>query len=182
MPATFKRVLGSRLRRLAAQGKIEKVNQLKAGVSLLLNKSAKLFTFLSICLVGFPHSCFFWYVLVPMQHQTQNFYKMNGNSFSGMRTPVVARPKEANVKPRQQVPTVSQGKVNHASGTAAFKLVEVEKKLEMVKAAAAEIDKMIQLTEKAETILLLAEELHEACKSHSFIKSNDTNLSVVLPS
>lgn len=99
-----------------------------------------------------------------------------------MRTPVVARPKEANVKPRQQVPTVSQGKVSHASGTAAFKLVEVEKKLELVKAAAAEIDKMIQLTEKAETILLLAEELHEACKSHSFIKSNDTNLSVVLPS
>ncbi|KAG2259552.1 hypothetical protein Bca52824_078846 [Brassica carinata] len=138
VPPTFKRVLGSRLRRLAAQGKIEKVNQLKPG--------------------------------------TQNFYKMNGNSFVGMRTPVVARPKEANVKPRQtnsqQVPTVSQEKVNHASGTAAFKLAEVEKNLESVKVAAADRDRMIKLAEQAELILLLAEELHEACSQGKIVELN----------
>ena len=47
MPPNFKRILGSRLRRLASQGKLEKVSQLKSGVSLeslALNKS-----FLSIC-------------------------------------------------------------------------------------------------------------------------------------
>ncbi|KAF8114281.1 hypothetical protein N665_0039s0045 [Sinapis alba] len=136
VPLTFKRVLGSRLRRLAAQGRIEKVNQLKAG--------------------------------------TQNFYKLNGNSFLGMRTPVVARPKEASVKPRQtnsqQVPTVSQ--VNHASGTAAFKLAEIEKKLELVREAVEERDRMIELAEQAETILLLAEELHEACSQGKIVELN----------
>ncbi|CAN6907178.1 unnamed protein product, partial [Brassica oleracea] len=130
VPPTFKRVLGSRLRRLAAQGKIEKVNQIRAG--------------------------------------TQNFYRMNGTSFSGMRAPVVARPKEVNVKPRQtnsqRVLTVSQRKVDQASGTAAFKLAEVEKNLELVKRAAEHKERMIKLAEQAEIILLLAEELHEACK------------------
>ncbi|KAF2618308.1 hypothetical protein F2Q68_00042231 [Brassica cretica] len=128
VPPTFKRVLGSRLRRLAAQGKIEKVNQIRAG--------------------------------------TQNFYRMNGTSFSGMRAPVVARPKEVNVKPRQtnsqRVLTVSQRKVDQASGTAAFKLAEVEKNLELVKRAAEHKERMIKLAEQAEIILLLAEELHEA--------------------
>ncbi|KAL0740693.1 hypothetical protein Bca4012_082206 [Brassica carinata] len=54
--------------------------------------------------------------------------------------------------------------VNHVSGTAAFKLAEVEKKLELVKEAAALRDRMIELAEQAELNLLLAEELHEACK------------------
>ncbi|CAH8391037.1 unnamed protein product [Eruca vesicaria subsp. sativa] len=137
VPPTFKRVLGSRLRRLAAQGKIEKVNQIKAG--------------------------------------TQNFYKMNDNSFSGLRTPVVARPKETNVKPRQtnsSVSTVSQEKVNHASVTAAFKLAEVERLLELVKGAAKERDRMIELAERAEIILLLAEELHEACSQGKIVELN----------
>ncbi|KAJ0237350.1 Telomere repeat-binding factor 4 [Hirschfeldia incana] len=138
VPATFKRVLGSRLRRLAAQGKIEKVNQLKVG--------------------------------------TQNFYKLNGNSFPGMKTPVAARPKELNVKPRQtnsqQVPTVSQEKVDHASGTSAFKLAEVENNLELVKEAVAVRDRMIELAEQAELILLLAEELHEACSQGKIVELN----------
>lgn len=165
MPPTFKRVLGSRLRRLAAQGKIEKVNQIKAGVSLL-EQQGKFFYFL-FHLCWFPHALLF-VCFGTMQQQTQNFYKMNGNSFVGMRTPVVARPKEANVKPRQtnsqQGLTVSQEKVNHASGTAAFKLAEVETNLESVKGAAEVRDRMIKLAEEAELILLLAEELHEACK------------------
>ncbi|CAN7096301.1 unnamed protein product, partial [Brassica rapa subsp. narinosa] len=130
VPPGFKRVLGSRLRRLAAQGKIEKVNQIRAG--------------------------------------TQNFYRMNGTSFSGMRAPVVARPKEVNVKPRQtnsqRVLTVSQKEVDQASGTAAFKFAEVEKNLELVKRAAEHKERMIKLAEQADIILLLAEELHEACK------------------
>ena len=53
-----KRVLGSRLRRLAAQGKLEKVSQLKSGVSLEkpclnINKKAKTLPCVSF-LVGFP--------------------------------------------------------------------------------------------------------------------------------
>ncbi|KAF2588039.1 hypothetical protein F2Q70_00041572, partial [Brassica cretica] len=138
VPPTFKRVLGSRLRRLAAQGKIEKVNQIRAG--------------------------------------TQNFYRMNGTSFSGMRAPVVARPKEVNVKPRQtnsqRVLTVSQRKVDQASGTAAFKLAEVEKNLELVKRAAEHKERMIKLAEQAEIILLLAEELHEACSQGKIVELN----------
>ncbi|CAN7035248.1 unnamed protein product [Brassica rapa subsp. trilocularis] len=129
VPPNFKRILGSRLRRLASQGKLEKVSQLKSG--------------------------------------TQNFYKMNNHSFMAMRTPVVARPKEVNVKPRQansQGLTVSQEKVDHAAGTAAFKFVEVDEKLELLNAAVEERDRMIELAEQAELILLLAEELHKECK------------------
>lgn len=165
MPPTFKRVLGSRLRRLAAQGKIEKVNQIRAGVSSL-EQELKILTF-SFHLCWFPHACCL-YCFGTMQQQTQNFYRMNGTSFSGMRAPVVARPKEVNVKPRQtnsqRVLTVSQRKVDQASGTAAFKLAEVEKNLELVKRAAEHKERMIKLAEQAEIILLLAEELHEACK------------------
>ncbi|XP_009117657.1 telomere repeat-binding factor 4 [Brassica rapa] len=138
VPPGFKRVLGSRLRRLAAQGKIEKVNQIRAG--------------------------------------TQNFYRMNGTSFSGVRTPVVARPKEVNVKPRQtnsqRVLTVSQKEVDQASGTAAFKFAEVEKNLELVKRAAEHKERMIKLAEQAEIILLLAEELHEACCQGNIVELN----------
>lgn len=166
MPPGFKRVLGSRLRRLAAQGKIEKVNQIRAGVSSL-EQERKHFTF-SFHLCWFPpHACFL-YCFGTMQQQTQNFYRMNGTSFSGMRAPVVARPKEVNVKPRQtnsqRVLTVSQKEVDQASGTAAFKFAEVEKNLELVKRAAEHKERMIKLAEQADIILLLAEELHEACK------------------
>ncbi|KAG5387025.1 hypothetical protein IGI04_038495 [Brassica rapa subsp. trilocularis] len=138
VPPGFKRVLGSRLRRLAAQGKIEKVNQIRAG--------------------------------------TQNFYRMYGTSFSGMRAPVVARPKEVNVKPRQtnsqRVLTVSQKEVDQASGTAAFKFAEVEKNSELVKRAAEHKERMIKLAEQADIILLLAEELHEACCQGNIVELN----------
>lgn len=166
MPPNFKRILGSRLRRLASQGKLEKVSQLKSGVSLeslALNKS-----FISIC-VDFclPFLCFGYSTMQQYTQQTQNFYKMNGHSFMAMRTPLAARPKEVNVKPRQansQGPTVSQEKFDHAAGTAAFKFVEVDEKLEMLNAAVEERDRMIELAEQAELILLLAEELHKECK------------------
>lgn len=91
---------------------------------------------------------------------------MNGHSFMAMRTPLAARPKEVNVKPRQansQGPTVSQEKFDHAAGTAAFKFVEVDEKLETLNAAVEERDRMIELAEQAELILLLAEELHKEC-------------------
>ncbi|KAL0897195.1 hypothetical protein Bca101_081156 [Brassica carinata] len=58
----------------------------------------------------------------------------------------------------------AQEMVNHVSGTAAFNLAEVEKNLELVKEAAVLRDRMIELAEQAELNLLLAEELHEACK------------------
>ncbi|XP_009110403.1 telomere repeat-binding factor 4 isoform X1 [Brassica rapa] len=137
VPPNFKRILGSRLRRLASQGKLEKVSQLKSG--------------------------------------TQNFYKMNNHSFMAMRTPVVARPKEVNVKPRQansQGLTVSQEKVDHAAGTAAFKFVEVDEKLELLNAAVEERDRMIELAEQAELILLLAEELHKECSVGKIVALN----------
>ncbi|KAF8047492.1 hypothetical protein N665_3001s0007 [Sinapis alba] len=122
VPEQFKRVLGSRLRRLAAQGKLEK---------------------------------------------TQNFYRMNNNSFLAMRTPVAARQKEVNVKPWQtansQGPTVSQEKIAHASGTAAFKLYEGDGKLEVLSGLVDERERLTELSERAEMMLLLAEELHERC-------------------
>lgn len=98
--------------------------------------------------------------------QTQNFYKMNDNSL-GIRTPLVARAKEINVKPRQtnsQGPSVSQEMVGQASITAAYKLVEVENKLDVVKGAVEEIERMMKLADQAEDILLLAREMHEECK------------------
>lgn len=65
-----KRVLGSRLRRLAAQGKLEKVSQLKSGVSLeklcVNNKKAKTLPRVRF-LVGFLMPCFVCYVLVLLQ-------------------------------------------------------------------------------------------------------------------
>ena len=67
-----KRVLGSRLRRLAAQGKLEKVSQLKSGVSLekpcvnINNKKAKTLPCVPF-LVGFLMPCFVCYVLVLLQ-------------------------------------------------------------------------------------------------------------------
>ncbi|CAH8388878.1 unnamed protein product [Eruca vesicaria subsp. sativa] len=136
VPLHFKRILGSRLRRLASQGKLEKVSQLKSG--------------------------------------TQNFYKMNEHSLA-MRTPLAARPKEVNVKPRQtnsQVPTVSQEKFDHAAGTAAFKFVEVDEKLELLNGAVEERDRMIELAEQAELILLLAEELHKECSQGKIVTLN----------
>ncbi|KAJ0247894.1 Telomere repeat-binding factor 4 [Hirschfeldia incana] len=130
VPPNFKRILGSRLRRLASQGKLEK---------------------------------------------TQNFYKMNGHNFMAMRTPLAARPKEVNAKPRQansQGPTVSQEKFDHAAGTAAFKFVEVDEKLELLNAAVEERDRMIELAEQAELILLLAEELHKECSQGKIVALN----------
>lgn len=167
MPPNFKRILGSRLRRLASQGKLEKVSQLKSGVSLeslALNKSIFFFpsVLISVCLFCvFGSSTMRQYT-----RQTQNFYKMNNHSFMAMRTPLVARPKEVNVKPRQansQGLAVSQEKVDHAAGTAAFKFVEVDEKLELLNAAVEDRDRMIELAEQAELILLLAEELHKEC-------------------
>ncbi|RID57891.1 hypothetical protein BRARA_F01233 [Brassica rapa] len=133
-----KRVLGSRLRRLAAQGKLEKVSQLKSG--------------------------------------TQNLYRMNNNSFLTMRTPVPARPKEANAKPRQtansQGLTVSQEKIALASATAAFKLYELDGKLEVLSGAVDERARMTELAERAEIMLLLAEELHERCCRGEIVELN----------
>ncbi|CAN6879624.1 unnamed protein product [Brassica oleracea] len=131
-----KRVLGSRLRRLAAQGKLEKVSQLKSG--------------------------------------TQNLYRMNNNSFLTMRTPVPpARPKEANAKPRNsQGLTVSQEKIALASGTAAFKLYELDGKLEVLSGAVDDRARMTELAERAEIMLLLAEELHERCCRGEIVELN----------
>ncbi|KAF8045509.1 hypothetical protein N665_4783s0005 [Sinapis alba] len=131
VPEQFKRVLGSRLRRLAAQGKLEK---------------------------------------------TQNFYKMNNNSFLAMRTPVAARQKEVNVKPRQtansQGLTVSQEKIANASGTAAFKLYEGDGKLEVLSGLVDERERLTELSERAEMMLLLAEELHERCFQGEIVELN----------
>ncbi|WZZ57860.1 hypothetical protein YC2023_057967 [Brassica napus] len=149
-----KRVLGSRLRRLAAQGKLEKVSQLKSGVSLeklcVNNKKAK---------------------TLP---RTQNLYRMNNNSFLTMRTPVpAARPKEANAKPRNsQGLTVSQEKIALASGTAAFKLYELDGKLEVLGGAVDDRARMTELAERAEIMLLLAEELHERCCRGEIVELN----------
>ncbi|KAL0694724.1 hypothetical protein Bca4012_061904 [Brassica carinata] len=139
VPEQFKRVLGSRLRRLAAQGKLEKVSQLKPG--------------------------------------TQNFYRMNNNSFLTMRTPVVAaRAKEGNVKSRQtansQGLTVSQEKIALASGTAAYKLYEVDDKLEVLSGVVDDRERMSELLERAEIMLLLAEELHERCCRGEIVELN----------
>ncbi|CAH8381172.1 unnamed protein product [Eruca vesicaria subsp. sativa] len=138
VPEQFKRVLGSRLRRLAAQGKLDKVSQLKPG--------------------------------------TQNLYRMNSNSFLTMRTPVAARAKEVNVKPRQtgnsQGLTVSQEKIDLASGTAAFKFYEVDDKLEVLSKGVDDKERMIELAERAEIILLLAEELHERCCRGEIVELN----------
>ncbi|XP_023645214.1 telomere repeat-binding factor 4 isoform X2 [Capsella rubella] len=126
VPLNFRRILSSRLRRLAAQGKLEKVSHLKS---------------------------------------TQNFYKMNDNSLVP-RTPLVARPKETNVKPRQtnsQGPSVSQEMVGEASITAAYKLVEVENKLDVVKGSSEEIQRMVNLAKHAENMLAIAREMHEEC-------------------
>ncbi|CAH2037147.1 unnamed protein product [Thlaspi arvense] len=120
VPPNFRRILGSRLRRLAAQGKLEK---------------------------------------------TQNFYKMNANSLV-IRTPAVARPKEANVKPRQTNSprvAVSQEIFAEASITAAFKLVEVDVLSDVVEVASEERERTIRLAEEAEAILELANWLHEEC-------------------
>lgn len=83
-----------------------------------------------------------------------------------MRTPVpAARPKEANAKPRNsQGLTVSQEKIALASGTAAFKLYELDGKLEVLGGAVDDRARMTELAERAEIMLLLAEELHERCK------------------
>ncbi|CAN8312386.1 unnamed protein product [Cochlearia groenlandica] len=121
VPPNFRRTLGSRLRRLAAQSKLSKI---------------------------------------------QNFYKMNDNSL-GTRTPLAARPKDINAKPRQtnsQAPTVSQEMIGDASNTAAYKLVEVENKLDVVKAAVEEVERMQKLAARAEYILIIAKELHEECE------------------
>ncbi|XP_024008306.1 telomere repeat-binding factor 4 isoform X2 [Eutrema salsugineum] len=137
VPPNFKRILGSRLRRLAAQGKLEKVSQLKSG-------------------------------------KTQNFYKMNDHSLV-IRTPLVARPKEINVKPRQTNsprPAVSQERVCDASKSAAFKLVEVDMKLDAVEVAMEDTERMIKLAEEAEFILLLAKELHEKCSQGMLVEIN----------
>ncbi|XP_010459349.1 PREDICTED: telomere repeat-binding factor 4-like isoform X2 [Camelina sativa] len=125
-PPNFRRMLSSRLRRLAAQGKLEKVSHLKS---------------------------------------TQNFYKMNDNSLVP-RTPQVARPKEMNAKPRQthsQGPSISQEMVGEASITAAYKLVEVENKLDVVKGSSEEIERMMNLAKHAEYMLVIAREMHEEC-------------------
>ncbi|XP_010476906.1 PREDICTED: telomere repeat-binding factor 4-like isoform X2 [Camelina sativa] len=125
-PPNFRRMLSSRLRRLAAQGKLEKVSHLKS---------------------------------------TQNFYKMNDNSLVP-RTPQVARPKETNPKPRQthsQGPSISQEMVGEASITAAYKLVEVENKLDVVKGSSEEIERMMNLARQAEYMLVIAREMHEEC-------------------
>ncbi|KAJ0257240.1 Telomere repeat-binding factor 4 [Hirschfeldia incana] len=132
VPEQFKRVLGSRLRRLAAQGKLEK---------------------------------------------TQNFYKLNSNSFLTMRTQVAAaRPKEANARARQtansQGLTVSQEKIDLASGTAAYKLYEVDGKLEALSGVVDERERMTELSERAEIMLLLAEELHERCCRGEIVELN----------
>lgn len=88
-----------------------------------------------------------------------------------MRTPAVAaRPKEANAKHHRQIAnsqgglTVSQEKIAHASGTAAFKLYEVDGKLEVLRGVVDDRERMTELSERAEIMLLLAEELHERCK------------------
>lgn len=91
---------------------------------------------------------------------------MNDNSLV-TRTPLVARPKEINVKPRQtnsQGPSVSQEMVGEASITAAYKLVEVENKLDVVKGSSEEIDRMLKLAEHADNMLLIAGEMYEECK------------------
>ncbi|XP_018445003.2 telomere repeat-binding factor 4 isoform X2 [Raphanus sativus] len=132
VPEQFKRVLGSRLRRLAAQGKLEK---------------------------------------------TQNFYRMNNNSFLAMRTPVAAKPKEGNGRHRQTGNsqgglTVSQEKIDLASGTAAYKLYEVDGKLEALSGVVDERERMTELSEQAEIMLLLAEELHERCCRGEIVELN----------
>ncbi|VVA91661.1 unnamed protein product [Arabis nemorensis] len=127
VPPNFRRILSSRLRRLAAQNKLVK---------------------------------------------TQNFYKMNDNSL-GIRTPLAVRPKEINVKPRQtssQGAGVSLERVSEASVTAAYKLVEVENKLDVVKGAVEEIDRMTKLADQADLILLLAKELHEECSEGMIVE------------
>ncbi|CAN8304898.1 unnamed protein product [Cochlearia groenlandica] len=128
VPINFRRILSSRLRRLAAQAKLEKLTHIKS---------------------------------------TQNFYKMNSNSSSlGTRTPLVARPKDISTKSRQinsQAPTVSQERLAEASITAAYKLVEVENKLDVLKGAQEEEEKMKKLAQQADYILLIATEMHEKC-------------------
>ncbi|CAD5312997.1 unnamed protein product [Arabidopsis thaliana] len=129
VPPNFRRMLSSRLRRLAAQGKLEK---------------------------------------------TQNFYKMNDNSLV-QRTPHVARPKESNTKSRQQTnsqgPSISQ-QIVEASITAAYKLVEVENKLDVSKGAAEEIERLMKLAEEADEMLVIAREMHEECSQGKIMYLN----------
>ncbi|KFK43934.1 hypothetical protein AALP_AA1G193500 [Arabis alpina] len=130
VPPNFRRILSSRLRRLAAQCKLVK---------------------------------------------TQNFYKMNDNSL-GTRTPLAARPKEIKREPHhRQVNNnpgilVSQERVSEASVTAAYKLVEVENKLDVVKGAVDEIDRMTRLQDQADVILMLAREMHEQCSQGMIVE------------
>lgn len=99
--------------------------------------------------------------------QTQNFYKMNDNSL-GTRTTVAARPKETNAKPHRQtnsqVSSVSQEMVCEASITAAYKLVEVENSFDVVKIYQDEVERVIKMHEHADCMLVIAREMHEACK------------------
>ncbi|CAE5957766.1 unnamed protein product [Arabidopsis arenosa] len=130
VPPNFRRILSSRLRRLAAQGKLEK---------------------------------------------TQNFYKMNDNSLV-TRPTLVARPKESNTKARQQAnsqgPSISQQMVAEASITAAYKLVEVENKLDVSKGASEEIYRLIKLAEVADDMLVIAREMHEECSQGKIMYLN----------
>ncbi|KAG7597374.1 SANT/Myb domain [Arabidopsis suecica] len=130
VPPNFRRILSSRLRRLAAQGKLEK---------------------------------------------TQNFYKMNDNSLV-TRPTLVARPKESNTKARQQAnsqgPSISQQMVAEASITAAYKLVEVENKLDVSKGASEEIYRLIKLAEDADDMLVIAREMHEECSQGKIMYLN----------
>ncbi|KAG7592018.1 SANT/Myb domain [Arabidopsis thaliana x Arabidopsis arenosa] len=136
VPPNFRRILSSRLRRLAAQGKLEKVSHLKS---------------------------------------TQNFYKMNDNSLV-TRPTLVARPKESNTKARQQAnsqgPSISQQMVAEASITAAYKLVEVENKLDVSKGASEEIYRLIKLAEDADDMLVIAREMHEECSQGKIMYLN----------
>uniref|UniRef100_A0A1J3D3F7 MYB transcription factor n=1 Tax=Noccaea caerulescens TaxID=107243 RepID=A0A1J3D3F7_NOCCA len=130
VPANFRRILSSRLRRLAAQEKLVKVSILKP--------------------------------------QLQNFYKIPEGSET--KIPPIPPPKPAkettNTKPRQsnnQASAISNVMIEEAAITAAYKLVEAENKIGVAKVAVEELEKMNQLADVTEHLLVLAKEMHEHC-------------------
>ncbi|CAN8292842.1 unnamed protein product [Cochlearia groenlandica] len=95
----------------------------------------------------------------------QNSYKMKDCSLA-KRTPPAARSKEISVKHRQknsQVPSASRELLAQASKTVAFKLVEVEKEVDMCIRSLEEVERLKKLAEHADNILLIAEEMHREC-------------------
>lgn len=55
--------------------------------------------------------------------------------------------------------------IEEAAITAAYKLVEAENKIGVAKVAVEELEKMNQLADVTEHLLVLAKEMHEHCKN-----------------